>query len=134
MCEKKREVIFFVYSVEPIIRPRLRLPAKQIFAVRVHTLHRTHVHYIYLPQKFKDDPMWVFSSFFHCVSLFVIKPRINLNLLLFHLSIPQLSCYGQIIILIYKLSFAVEGQSQLKGITFIPFILKCSPGILWLKP
>lgn len=76
---------------------------------------------MYLQQKFKDDPMWVFSSFFYCVSLFVIKPRINLNLLLFHLSIPQLSCYGQIIILIYKLRFALEGPSQLKGTTFIPF-------------
>lgn len=73
VCEKKREGIFyfFVHPVKPIIRSWLWLRHTGVFAECICTIHRKHcrVHYIYLQQKFKGDPMWVFSSVFYCLWL-----------------------------------------------------------------
>lgn len=63
--------IFFVHPVKPIIRSWLWLRHTGVFAECICTIHRKHcrVHYIYLQQKFKGDPMWVFSSVFYCLWL-----------------------------------------------------------------
>lgn len=72
VCEKKREGIFyfFVHPVKPIIINNW-LRHTGVFAECICTIHRKHcrVHYIYLQQKFKGDPMWVFSSVFYCLWL-----------------------------------------------------------------
>lgn len=61
---------FFVHPVKPIIINNW-LRHTGVFAECICTIHRKHcrVHYIYLQQKFKGDPMWVFSSVFYCLWL-----------------------------------------------------------------
>lgn len=122
-----RFFVFFTFFVEHIITSQLMFPAKHIFALAIlYILHSTQKTWtLYLPSA--EIQRWSYVGVFIFLLLSVIKLRINLNLLFFHLSIPQLSCYGQINILIYKPSFVVEGPSKFLGATFIPFIVKCSP-------
>lgn len=124
MCVGTREeYIFFVDSVEPIISPWRTHAAKCIFALCAHTAYGQTVHWLHLRQR-SWSRVGVFIYLWLCLSLFVIKPRITLNLLFFHLTIPQLPCYGHIIVLIHKLGFVVKEPNQHKGATFIPFIVK----------
>lgn len=130
--EEEEGIFFFVYSLEPIIRPQLRLSDKHIFAACIHTAHWEHVQYVYLQQKSEHDPLWVFSSF---LLLSVIKPGINLNLFFFFISISR-NYHVMVKLWSWFTNWALlfGGQVSSKVQLLFHLLQSAALGVSWLKP